>query len=315
MLTPDLPSASAPDTGLRPPVPDPRQGSADNLRGAGLMMLSMAAFICNDTLMKAVTQSLPLYESVAIRGGMVLALMLLVARRRGGVRLRVPRADLWPLVLRTAADIASTVLYLVALRQMALADISAIMQALPLAVTLAAALVFGERLGWRRLLAIGIGFLGVLLILRPGTGAFDRWSAVALVSMLLIVLRDIATRRCSARLASSGIAFYAALAVMLTGFVLGTGESWRVPTAAEFALLLAAALFLTVGYITAVATMRVGEISFVAPFRYSSLVWAVLLGLAVFGDWPDPWTWAGSLLVVGAGIYTILREGRLRGRS
>ncbi|RQP07807.1 MAG: DMT family transporter [Paracoccus sp. BP8] len=315
MLTPDLPTASAPATALRPHVPDPRQGRADNLRGSALMMLSMAAFICNDTLMKAVTQSLPLYESIAIRGGMVLLLMVLVAQGQGGVRLRVPRGDLWPLVLRTAADIVSTVLYLLALRRMALADISAIMQALPLAVTLAAALFFRERLGWRRLLAIGIGFVGVLLILRPGTGAFDRWSAVALAAMLLIVVRDMVTRTFSARLASSSIAFYAALTVMLSGFVLGWAENWRLPTLAEFALLTAAALFLTVGYITAVATMRVGEISFVAPFRYSSLLWAILLGLAVFGDWPDLWTWAGSALVVGAGIYTILREGQLQRRS
>ncbi|MBB4625411.1 MULTISPECIES: DMT family transporter [Paracoccus] len=275
----------------------------------------MAAFICNDALMKAVTQTLPLYESIAIRGALVLLVMLLVAQAQGGVRLRVPRGDVWPLALRTVADVVSTVLYLLALRRMALADISAIMQALPLAVTLAAALFFRERLGWRRLLAIGIGFLGVLLILRPGTGAFDMWSAIALAAMLLIVLRDLATRTFSAGVGSSAIAFYAALAVMLTGFVLGTGESWRVPTVAELSLLALAALFLTVGYITAVATMRVGEIAVVAPFRYTSLVWAVVLGLAIFGEWPDLWTWAGSALVVGAGIYTILRERQLQRRG
>ncbi|REF70070.1 MULTISPECIES: DMT family transporter [Paracoccus] len=289
--------------------------AADNLRGSALMMLSMAAFICNDALMKAVTQSLPLYESIAIRGAMVLLTMVLIARAQGGVRLRVPRGDVWPLALRTVADVISTVFYLLALRRMALADISAIMQALPLAVTLAAALFFHERLGWRRLLAVGIGFLGVLLILRPGTGAFDLWSAVALAAMLLIVLRDLVTRTFSVGVGSSAIAFYAALAVMLSGFVLGWTESWRIPTLAEFALLAMAAGFLTVGYITAVATMRVGEISVVAPFRYTSLVWAVVLGLAIFGEWPDLWTWAGSALVVGAGIYTILRERRLQGRG
>ena len=107
--------------------------AADNLRGSALMMLSMAAFICNDALMKAVTQSLPLYESIAIRGAMVLLTMVLIARAQGGVRLRVPRGDVWPLALRTVADVISTVFYLLALRRMALADISAIMQALPLA--------------------------------------------------------------------------------------------------------------------------------------------------------------------------------------
>lgn len=301
----------------RPPS-EPRilvASSADNLRGTVLMVLSMAAFTCNDAVMKAVTQRLPLYEAVAIRGCLVLALMLVITRLQGGLRLRVPRGDLAPLVLRSAADIGSTLLYLLALRQMALADLSAIMQALPLAVTLAAAVFFGERLGWRRLLAIGIGFVGVLLILRPGTGAFDRWSVLALAAMLLIVVRDMVTRGFSVRLESSTIAFYAALTVMLSGFVLGGSEVWRRPDSGELALLLLSAGFLTVGYLSAVATMRVGEISFVAPFRYTSLIWAILLGLGVFGEWPDLWTWAGSALVVGAGIYAILRERQGREAS
>ncbi|AWX92896.1 EamA/RhaT family transporter [Paracoccus mutanolyticus] len=293
-----------------------RAGPSDNLRGTMLMVLSMAAFTCNDAVMKAVTQTLPLYESVALRGMAVLALMVAAALVQGdGLRLTVPRGDVAALVIRTAADIVSTLLYLLALRQMALADLSAIMQALPLAVTLAAALFFRERLGWRRLSAIGVGFLGVLLILRPGTGAFDTWSAVALLSMLLIVVRDIATRYFSRQVGSGTIAFHAALAVMLSGFVLGVGEDWRMPDLPEAALLLLSAGFLTVGYLTAVATMRVGEISFVAPFRYTSLVWAILLGLALFGEWPDGWTWAGSALVVGAGLYAILRERQLRGRG
>jgi drug/metabolite transporter (DMT)-like permease len=287
-------------------------GASDNLRGTLLMVLSMAAFTCNDAVMKAVTRSMPLYESVALRGMLILGLMLAIAQvQQGGVRLAVPRGDRRALVLRSLADIVSTLLYLFALRQMALADLSAIMQALPLGVTLAAALLFRERLGWRRLLAIGIGFVGVLLILRPGTGAFDRWSLIALISMVLIVVRDMATRCFSPALGSSTIAFYAALTVMLSGFALAGEEVWRWPDSREWSLLLLSALFLTVGYISAVATMRVGEISFVAPFRYTSLLWAIVLGLVLFGEWPDAWTWAGSALAVGAGIYTILRERQL----
>ncbi|WP_415127012.1 DMT family transporter [Paracoccus sp. (in: a-proteobacteria)] len=264
--------------------------------------------------MKKVTQTLAVHEAVALRGLVAVALMLVVARvQHGGLVLAVPRRDVLPLLARTGADIISTFLYLWALQHMALADLSAIMQSLPLAVTLAAALFFHERLGWRRLTAIGVGFLGVLLILRPGSGAFDTWSAVALVTMLLIVVRDMATRLFSPAVQSSTVAFYAAATVTISGFVLGLGEGWRLPTPTEALLLVLAAGVLTTGYITAVAAMRVGEISFVAPFRYSSLVWAIFLGLAVFGDWPDLWTWAGSALVVGAGLYTILREGRLGG--
>ncbi len=297
------------------PASVPAVGDAslsDNLRGTTLMVLSMATFTCNDAVMKAVTQTLPLYESVALRGLVVLAMMLVIAAiQQGGVRLTVPRADCGPLVLRTAADIVSTLLYLMALRKMALADLSAIMQALPLAVTLAAALVFREKLGWRRFSAIGIGFAGVVLILRPGTGAFDIWSALGLAAMFLIVVRDIATRKFTVGTGSSTIAFYAALTVTLSGVVLGAAEDWRLPTLREALLLLLAAGFLTVGYLAAVATMRVGEISFVAPFRYTSLLFAIVLGVLVFNEWPDLWTWTGSGLVVGAGLYTILRERTL----
>ena len=297
------------------PASVPAVGDAslsDNLRGTTLMVLSMATFTCNDAVMKAVTQTLPLYESVALRGLVVLAMMLVVAQiQQGGVRLAVARRDLWPLVVRTVTDIVSTVLYLLALRKMALADLSAIMQALPLAVTLAAALVFRERLGWRRFSAIGIGFAGVVLILRPGTGAFDIWSALGLAAMFLIVVRDIATRKFTVGTGSSTIAFYAALTVTLSGVVLGAAEDWRLPTLREALLLLLAAGFLTVGYLAAVATMRVGEISFVAPFRYTSLLFAIVLGVLVFNEWPDLWTWTGSGLVVGAGLYTILRERTL----
>ncbi|MFC3528528.1 DMT family transporter [Paracoccus mangrovi] len=312
MRTPFLSTSRRLRPKSEPPVRD--QAMSDNLRGAALMLISMATFTCNDAVMKAVTQTLPLYESVALRGLSVLVLMLVVARiQQGGVRLSVPREDLLPLVVRTVADIASTVLYLLALREMALADLSAILQALPLGVTLAAGLFFHERLGWRRLSAIGVGFVGVVMILRPGSGAFDIWSVVALASMLLIVLRDIVTRTFSAGIGSSTIAFYAAATITLTGFILGVGEEWRMPDQREAGLLLLSAGFLTAGYITAVATMRVGEISLIAPLRYTSLVWAIVLGLVIFGEWPDLWTWLGSVLVVGAGLYTILREQSVKG--
>lgn len=312
MRTPFLSTSRRLRPKSEPPVRD--QAMSDNLRGAALMLISMATFTCNDAVMKAVTQTLPLYESVALRGLSVLVLMLVVAQiQQGGVRLSVPREDLLPLVVRTVADIASTVLYLLALREMALADLSAILQALPLGVTLAAGLFFHERLGWRRLSAIGVGFVGVVMILRPGSGAFDIWSVVALASMLLIVLRDIVTRTFSAGIGSSTIAFYAAATITLTGFVLGVGEEWRMPDLREAGLLLLSAGFLTAGYITAVATMRVGEISLIAPLRYTSLVWAIVLGLVIFGEWPDLWTWLGSALVVGAGLYTILREQSVKG--
>lgn len=284
----------------------------DNMRGAMLMCVSMAFFTLNDTVIKFVTQELPLYQAITLRGLVVMLGVWLIARREGGLRLRLPPKARGPMALRLFGEVGSTVLFLNALKHMAIGDLSAIMQSLPLAVTLAAAVFFGERLGWRRMSAVLVGMIGVLMILRPGTSAFTIWSALGLASVVLVVVRDLTTRVFSREITSTTIAFYAAAAVTGTALILSIGEGWQMPTLRQTGLLILGGGFLTVGYMSAVATMRVGEISFVAPFRYVSLVVAIFLGLVVFGDWPDLWTWAGAGLIVSAGIYSIWREGQIR---
>lgn len=287
----------------------------DNLRGAALMCASMVAFTCNDAVVKFVSQDLPLYQVITLRGAVVMVLIALLAQRQGGLRLRIDRAARRPMSLRLLGELGSTLLFLNALQHMAIGDLTAIMQALPLAVMLGAALFFGESLGWRRLTAVLVGMAGVLLILRPGSGAFGIWSLVALGAMLLVALRDLSTRSFGAQVGSATIAFYAAAAVTVMGLVLSLFQGWETPSLRQLALLGLSGLFLSVGYVTAVSAMRIGEISAVAPFRYTSLLAAIILGLLVFGEWPDAWTWAGSALVVGAGIYTIWRESRLGRRA
>lgn len=287
-----------------------RQAESDNFQGAMLMIVCMAVFACNDALIKYVTQELPLSQAMVMRGAFVLPLLLALGLRQNGLRLKVPRRDVVPLLTRTLAEASSSLLYLIALRQLPLGNISAIMQSLPLAVMLGAAIFYRERMGWRRIAAVLVGFTGVLVVLRPGTGAFDEWAIIALLSVVLIVVRDLVTRKFSNEVGSSTVAFYAAFGVMMSGFVLGIEEIWRWPTQRETLFLLLASCFLTAGYITAVSSMRVGEISFIAPFRYTSLIVAILLGLVVFGEWPDLWTWVGAAMIVGAGIYAILRDGK-----
>ncbi|RJL09449.1 DMT family transporter [Paracoccus siganidrum] len=291
-------------------TPAPLQ-PGDNLRGAMLMCLSMLGFTCNDTVMKFVTQEMPLYQAITLRGVVVILGIGLIAWREGGLKLRIAPGARLPMALRVIGEIGSTLLFLNALMHMAIGDLSAIMQALPLVVMLAAALFFGEKLGWRRMSAVIVGLLGVLIILRPGSGTFGIWALVALGSMLLVALRDLATRRFGREVRSSTIAFYAAIAVALTGLVMSLGQGWVAPSLSQLLLLGLAGAFLTVGYVSAVSAMRVGEMSYVAPFRYTSLLAAIFLGLVVFGEWPDLWTWLGSALVVGAGGYTIWREAQL----
>lgn len=288
----------------------PRPG--DNLRGATLMCLAMLGFGCNDAVIKHVTQTLPLYQAIALRGVVMLIALWLLARREGGLRLRLAQGDRWPMFWRVLGEVGSTVLFVNALRAMAIGDLAAVMQAMPLAVMLGAALFFGEPLGWRRSSAVIVGMVGVLVILRPGSGTFGVWALVALGSMLLMVLRDMVTRLFGPEVGSASIAFYAALGVGAMGVAGTIRDGWVTPDAAQLGLLVLAAGFLTLGYVTAVAAMRVGEISYVAPFRYTSLLVAIVAGLLIFGEWPDPWTWAGSALIVGAGGYTIWREAQLR---
>lgn len=284
----------------------------DNLRGAVLMCFSMIGFTCNDTVMKFVTQDMPLYQAITLRGLAVMAGILLLAMREGGLRLSVGAPDRMPMVLRVLGEVGSTVLFLNALQNMAIGDLSAVMQSLPLVVMLGAALLYGEQLGWRRMSAVGIGLLGVMIILRPGSGTFGIWSLVALASVALVAMRDLVTRKFGRGVSSTTIAFYAAISVTLLGLAASLGQGWIVPSISQLLLLLLAGAFLTVGYMTAVAAMRVGEISYIAPFRYTSLIVAIVAGLLVFDEWPDIWTWTGAILVVGAGIYTIWREAQLR---
>ena len=284
---------------------------SENMRGAALMMAAMAAFTVNDAAMKAVTQSLPLYEAIFLRGLITLALLIPLARAMGGLRFTLARRDAGLVALRSAAEIGGTVLFLTALTHMPLADLSAIMQSLPLAVTLAAALVFGEKVGWRRMLAIGVGFSGVLLIVRPGGAGFDAWALAGVGAVLCVVVRDLATRRMSAALPSVTVAVFAAAAVTTLGAVVAPFGGWAPVAAADWALLATAAVFLILGYIFIVSATRTGDVGLVAPFRYTALLWALVLGWFAFGDFPDRLTLAGAAIVVATGIYTFHRERRL----
>ncbi len=288
---------------------------SDNLRGALYMNVAMAAFTLNDSCMKALTQTLPLWQSIALRGLFTLGPLLLVAASQGGFRLRLPRREWGIMSIRSVAEVASTLLFLAALVHMPIANLSAIMQSLPLAVALAAWAVFGERVGWRRLTAILIGFVGVLIIIRPGPDGFDHWSLMGLASVAFVVVRDLSTRELSNAVPSSTVAVVASLSVTVTALAMSLAQGWQAPTVHEWLLVAAAAAALVFGYNFAVMTMRVGDIGFVAPFRYTSLLWAIFLGWAAFGTLPDALTLLGAALVVGSGIFTLWRERKVKAEA
>ncbi len=286
---------------------------SDNLRGALLMSVAMLVFTLNDACMKAVFQTLPLFQAIMIRGVMATAGLLLIAVAARQLVLRPGGRDGAILTLRSAAELAATVLFLVALTRMPLANLSAVMQFLPLAVTLGGALVYRDRVGWRRMTAILIGFAGVMLIIRPGTDGFDIWSLMALGSVAAVTICDLSVRSLSGRMPSMTVAVWAAAAVTLMGAI-GTVFQGTAEIGLRDALLLsAAAANLIIGYLTVVMVMRVGDIGFIAPFRYTSLVWAIVLGWLAFGTLPDLLTLAGAGLVIATGLFTLYRERRQKG--
>jgi len=287
---------------------------SDNMRGVLLMNVAMLAFTLNDTAMKAVAETLPLFQAITLRGILTTAGLVVLAMARGGLRLWPGRRDGRIVALRTLAEVFATLTFLLALTHMPLANLSAIMQSLPLAVTLAAALVLRDPIGWRRLSAIGIGFLGVLLIVRPGTEGFDRWALLGLASVACVVVRDLSTRTLGGGVPSATVAIWAGSGVTLLGLSGLSVEGWAPMTLREGLIVVFASACLVVGYMTVVMVMRVGDIGTIAPFRYTALLWAILLGYVVFGAFPDRLTVLGAGIVVATGIYTLLREGSLRRR-
>ncbi len=279
-----------------------------NVKGALLMMGSMAAFTVNDALVKVVGQDLPLFQLVTMRGVLATVLVLIMARYLGALHLNFPPHDKWLIALRCLAELAATIFFLTALMHMPLANVTAVLQALPLTVTLGAALFFGEVIGWRRIAAIALGFVGMLLIVRPGPEGFSIYAIYALIAVASVTVRDLITRRMSAEVPSMVVTLATSLTITLAAIIVSTFEGWVPVSTASGAMIASAAVFVLIGYLFSVMVMRVGEVGFVAPFRYSSLLWALGLGWAVFGDWPDAITMLGGALVVGAGMFTLFRE-------
>ena len=285
---------------------------SDNLRGILLMCASMAGFTINDAFMKSVTLTLPLYQTIGLRGLVaVLGLGLLVLFTRA-YRFRLNRRDGRLILLRSLADVAATALFLEALLRMPLANLSAILQALPLAITFGAALVYGDKIGWRRMTAVLAGLVGVLIIIRPGTEGFDRWALLGVASVACVVVRDLAVRPIQGQVPSALVALGAAVGVATMGWIGAALQGVEPISGVEAAKVLGAGAFLIVGYLSSVMAMRSGDIGLVAPFRYTSLLWAIMLGLFLFGDVPDGWTLFGAGIIIAAGLFAFWREQKLQ---
>ncbi|KIC24485.1 DMT family transporter [Leisingera sp. ANG-M6] len=277
-----------------------------NQTGALLMMGAMAAYTFNDALVKLIGGALPLPQILTVRGLAASVLIYLLVRRMGGLHL--PRRAWGMIALRCAGEVSATYLFLTALMVMPIANVTAVLQVLPLAVTLSAALFLQEPVGWRRMAAIAAGFCGMLLIVRPGPEGFSEGALYALASVACITARDLVTRRMPPEVPSMTVTLMSSLSVLAFGIAGSAAVEWQPMGGRELLILGCAALFIFAGYLCSVMTMRVGEIAVIAPLRYSGLLWALLLGWLVFGEWPDAVTLLGAAIVAGAGVFTFYRE-------
>lgn len=284
----------------------------ENTRGAILMMCSMASFAFGDACVKATGGAMPLSQILVLRGILATAFIAGLAWYLGALKWRLPRKD-WMLIgVRSLAEVGAAYFFLTALFHMKIANITALMQMLPLTVTLGSAVFFGEPVGWRRWAAIAVGFIGMLLIVRPGADGFTTYSIYALIAVFFVTVRDLSTRKMSAAAPSLTVTLAASVAVLVIAGLLSVGQDWVPVTPRLGLLLLAMSVFIIGGYTFSVLVMRVGDVSVIAPFRYTGLLWALLLGLVFFAEWPEPVTLLGVAIVVATGFYTLLREARLK---
>ncbi len=286
---------------------------AANRRGIVLMSAAMSVFMVNDTLIKIASESMPASQVIGVRGMMASVWIGVVLLATTPVRelrwLGEPR-----LLGRCALDIVGTFTYLLALFALPIATATAINMSTPIFITVMAVLWLREGVGWRRWSAVAAGFLGVLLIVRPSSEGLNWWALLAFGATGLHAFRDIYTRRIDGRVPSIVITFANALSVGLFGCAMAAIDEWRPMGSRGWTLLGTASLFLAIGYHWVVMAMRAGEASVIGAFRYSGLVWAVIVGWAVWNHIPDALTWAGMVLLVGAGLYIVHRE-RVRARA
>lgn len=279
-----------------------------NLRGSLWMIAAMAGFAVEDMFLKAVTAHIPLGQALLIFGLTGAAFFAFLTKRAGETLLH-PALLSRPLLIRSSFEVAGRLFYSLAIALTPLSTASAILQATPLVVVAGAALLFGETVGWRRWTAITIGFAGVLLILRPGVEGFTLLSLVTVAGMAGFAGRDLATRAAPPALSNRQLGMIGMAMLATAGaIILAVTGGARMPDATALALTAAMTAFGIFAYNALTIAMRTGEVSVVTPFRYTRLVFAMILGILVFNERPDALTLAGSALIVASGLYTLTRS-------
>ena len=284
-----------------------RPTSADNARGILALLLSQALFVSSDSFVKLVGAMMPATQIMALRGLMAVTLAAAV------LALTVDRSK-WklaaqPLVgVRAALEGTSAALFIISLPHLTLGDITVFMQFTPLSITLLAALVLGERVGWKRWAAIVTGLMGVILVAQPGGSSFSIYSVSAITVALLISVRDLVTRRLDPAIPTPAITLTTTMSVCALGFLGSPLQEWQPVQSQALWLLAGSAVLVTAANVSIIRAFRGTDVTVVSPFRYFGVLWALILGYAIWRETPNLLAIAGTVLIVGSGLYTMHRE-------
>jgi S-adenosylmethionine uptake transporter len=273
------------------------------------MSASMVCFIVNDTLTKLLTHDIQIGQFIFLRGVFATTFMFGLVVAGGHLAMTAYAFDRRVLA-RASLDLTATGLFIAALYHMPLPNLTAVLQAVPLTATLLAMVFLGEKVSARRLMAIAVGFAGVLLVVRPGGDGFTAYSLLGAAAMLCVAVRELVTRRIHFHIPAAVVAFSTTVLVTTGGAIWALIEGFQPMTVPGVAKLAGAAAFLTVAQYLAVMALRIGTVSQTAPFRYTIIVWALIAGWLVFGDVPDALALGGIALIVASGLYAMWQSQR-----
>lgn len=278
-----------------------------NRRGILALCMAMACFAVNDALLKITILHNPVGEMIFLRSVITLAFLgcaLIATRQVGSFALaRQP-----VIMSRGILDALASATFVIALAHMPLANLVAVNLTSPLLMTVMAVLFYREDVRWRRWAAISVGLIGVLFVVKPAPGSFDKFAMLGLLAAFFSASRDLITRQLDPRIPALTVSFIGTICVALSGLAIGVSESWQAVSPSDLGFVTGSAFFLAVGMFFLVHGFRGVEISIVAPFRYTLLIWGALAGYATFGEIPDRWSMFGAALIVGSGLYTLHRE-------
>lgn len=280
------------------------------------MIAAMAVFAIEDAFIKAASTMLPVGEVLVLfglGGALAFAFVALINKQP----LYNPGVVSRPMLIRVVFEVSGRLFYVLALSLIPLSSVTVILQATPLVVVAGAAVVFGEKVGWRRWTAIFLGLIGVVVIIQPGTDGFSMLSLLAVLGMLGFAGRDLASRAAPAAMSTAILGLYGFISIIVAGGLYSAwqGVAFVMPDARISLYVLGAVLAGVTAYSCLMKAMRTGEVSAVTPFRYSRLLFGIALGIVLFGERLSLAMVVGSGLIVVSGLFILWRGRQVSGRT